>query len=70
MRECVLTARVYFDLFNVLKNKDCQFSCTDGNMSMDPLGAESKADMVPGFPRNVVMVVVGQRQQSLTLYSL
>lgn len=38
MHECVLTAGVYFDLFDVLKNKDCQFSCTDANMSMDSGG--------------------------------
>lgn len=42
MHECVLTAGVYFDLFDVLKNKDCQFSCTDANMSMDSGGTESR----------------------------
>lgn len=42
MHECVLTAGVYFDLFDVLKNKDCQFSCTDANMSIDSGGTESR----------------------------
>lgn len=71
MHECVLTARLYFDSFDALKNKDCQFSCTDANMSMDSGGTESiKADIFWGFPRYVVMVVLGYRLQSLALYSL
>lgn len=31
----LLSGEVYFDLFDVLKDKDCQFSCTDKNMSID-----------------------------------
>ncbi len=31
----LLSGEVYFDLFDMLKDKDCQFSCTDKNMSID-----------------------------------
>lgn len=31
----LLSGEVYFDLFGMLKDKDCQFSCTDKNMSID-----------------------------------
>lgn len=31
----LLSEGVYFDLFDMLKDKDCQFSCTDKNMSID-----------------------------------
>lgn len=31
----LLSEEVYFDLFDMLKDKDCQFSCTDKNMSID-----------------------------------
>lgn len=31
----LLSGEVYFDLFDMLKDKNCQFSCTDKNMSID-----------------------------------
>ena len=31
----LLSGEVYFDLFDMLKDKDCQFSFTDKNMSID-----------------------------------
>lgn len=31
----LLSGEVYFDLSDMLKDKDCQFSCTDKNMSID-----------------------------------
>lgn len=30
-----LSEEIYFDLFDMLKDKDCQFPCTDKNMSID-----------------------------------
>lgn len=31
----LLSGEVYFDLFDMLRDKDCQFSYTDNNMSID-----------------------------------
>lgn len=31
----LLSGEVYFDLSDMLKDKDCQFSCTDKDMSID-----------------------------------
>lgn len=31
----LLSEEVYFDLFDMLKDKDCQFSRTEKNMSID-----------------------------------
>lgn len=38
----LLTGEVYFDLSDMLKDKDCQFSCTDANMSIDSRGTEGR----------------------------
>lgn len=38
----LLSGEVYFDLFDMLKDKDCQFSCTDKNMSIDPRNTGGK----------------------------
>lgn len=54
----LLTGEVYFDLFDMLKDKDCQFSCTDANMSIDSRGTEGREKKKK------------KRQQSLILYSL
>lgn len=38
---------VYFDLFDMLKDKDCQFSCTDRNMSIDSTNTGVKKTEAP-----------------------
>lgn len=41
----LLSGEIYFDLFDMLKDKDCQFPCTDTNMSIDSRNTEKKKNI-------------------------
>lgn len=43
----LLSGEVYFDLFDMLKDKDWQFSCTDKNMIIDSRSAATKPQTKP-----------------------
>lgn len=51
----LLTGEVYFDLFDMLKDKDCQFSCTDKNMSIDSRNTGEKKKSPTKF---IIVVLV------------
>lgn len=52
----LLSGEVYFDLSDMLKDKDCQFSCTDKDMSIDSAHRGIKPQTKP--PAKFIIVVL------------
>lgn len=54
----LLSEEVYFDLFDMLKDKDCQFSFTDKNMSIDSTNTRGEKSQTEPPVKFIIVLLV------------